>query len=378
MSGNKEKVLYAVWSSLPYQGTNMIHPAIRETFERYVQEIHRLGNGGFGLRQGFLEPSLGVTTTWPGAGTVVVQNDAFMNGWDCGRTAFRIGEDLRSQGFAVKYKFTKSAEGSVQNYVEILDPTTERWVQVDATPWYECLDPGHVAAGEHTMITKERYAKLFLTKNGGPLLSVDKVAEQLFIETYMGCGYTSTEDRIEALRAAKTRGEKPRATPEPHYELFLFSKLCRSVVDQTLDKIMVSVALLNATKTFEYRERFGDALWREEPVEALSRLVGDGIISVNVADYADFLCNQSAYLARLNAPLAGKNSFAAFSAIARQSPTKARLVENLTANLGALTNLVLHLPPTLVCTDGYTYVDVPTGMSGSFKRCTTIDVCIYN
>ena len=76
----------------------MINPKIKGTLDKYVQEIHRLGNDNFGLRDGFLVPHLWITTSYPMSGDLVVRNDTLRDGWDCGRTAFRVGEELREKG----------------------------------------------------------------------------------------------------------------------------------------------------------------------------------------------------------------------------------------------------------------------------------------
>ena len=71
----------------------MVNPEIKATLDKYVQEVRALGNGNFGLRDGFLVPHLWITTSYPMSGDLVVRNDKFRDGWDCGRTAFRVGEE---------------------------------------------------------------------------------------------------------------------------------------------------------------------------------------------------------------------------------------------------------------------------------------------
>ena len=341
----------------------MVNLEIKNTLDKYVQEVHALGNGNFGLRDGFIVPHLWITTSYPMSGDLVVRNDKLRDGWDCGRTAFRVGEELREKGFEVKYKFTRSNEGSVQNYVEVLDPDTKQWVQVDATPWYERLNPGHKEAGEHQAPTKESYAKAILTTRGGPMLSVEKQADSLFIETYLLGGYTSQGGRFDELTDLVNGRSKPSDTKNPQYSLRLWSKLCKSVVDKTIDRVDVSVDILDSRRIWEYKEKMHDREFIEKPEETLEMLARDGVIRLRIEDYGKFLSNMASAMLKTDTPKMGRESIGYLDVIAGHSPDRQNIVRNIRANLGALTNMIFHLYPSIDTADGNYSVHVDIGMT---------------
>lgn len=341
----------------------MVHPEIQKTLDAHVQAIRNLGNGNFGLRNGFLVPDLSITTSYAGSGDLVIRNAVLMHGWDCGRTAFRVGEELKRKGFQVRYRFAKGQEGSIQNYVEALDPETTEWVKVDATPWYEQLNPGYAEAGEHPMPTEAVYARAILSNGGGPMLSVEKQPDGLFIESYIGGGYRSSSDKLqelEAALAATKRGETLVEKKKPQYTLKLWSKLCRSIVDTTLDAVEITVEVLDSERMYLAREKM-QGTWREKPEEALELLVQEGIAQLKVRDYSEIMGKRKEGK-KQGSDANPMNGLAYLDVLAGESPARENLVRNVRTNLGALANVVLHLEERLRTEDGKAEINVKTGM----------------
>lgn len=339
----------------------MVHQAIKNTFDKYVQKVHDLGNGNFGLRDGFLVPDLRITTPYPRSGALLLRNDTFRDGWDCGRLAFRIGEELKEKGFKVKYKFATGRGGSTQNYTEVLDPETKQWVQVDATPWYEQLNPGHKEAGEHLGKTKDDYATIILTNQSGIMLSVEKQADSLFIETYLLGGYESLKDELAELTELINGCGPLRDTTKPQYSLRLWSKLCKSVVDGTLDQVNVLAEVLDSKRIHGYKEKMREGEWKEKPEETLEMLARDGVIRLRVEGYADFLSNTTFAIIKTDTPAKGREELEYLDIIAGQYPIRQNIVRNVRENLGALTNMLFNLRPFIKTTDGEFEVDVVNG-----------------
>ncbi len=344
----------------------MVNAEIKKTLDKYVQIIHELGNGNFGLRDGFLEPYFAINTSAFFSGDLIIRNYKLVDCWDCGRTAFRVGKELEEKGFEVKYKFARSQEGSIQNYVEVLDPDTKKIVRVDATPWYERLDPEYEEAGEHEAPTKDNYAIAILTQNAGPMLSVEKQTESLFIETYILGSYESTEDKLEEIRQLMAGQKIEKKEKGPHYSLQLWSKLCKSVVDETLDKIVFSVDILDSTKTYGYKGKMQDGEWIEHPEEALEMLAKDGVIKLKIETEEEFNSNQMAKqfgMLQASEIEDENNNITFLNDIAKQSPTRENLVRNLKANLGVLTNIIFNLHPWIQELNGNSSMNVSTGLT---------------
>ena len=53
----------------------MVHPYIQEIFDAHVRRYEALGNGNFGIRDGFLDPQLQVRATNSYDGSLVFGSD---------------------------------------------------------------------------------------------------------------------------------------------------------------------------------------------------------------------------------------------------------------------------------------------------------------
>ncbi|MCK4589996.1 MAG: hypothetical protein KAT77_06130 [Nanoarchaeota archaeon] len=162
-------------------------PAIGATLEWYVDKISK---EGFGLRNGFMQENLFIGGDRETSG-LFVSHDVFVDSWDCGRAAWQLGIDFMSQGFEVKYKYTGNFGSSNHVYVEVFDPDTKKWIQVDPTPWYESLDCEHIESGEHENLDLALFKTVQLYHSGGPLVSLEKQDDGSFIETYIGGSFAS-------------------------------------------------------------------------------------------------------------------------------------------------------------------------------------------
>ena len=158
-----------------------IHPDIKAEFEHHLDLVRRVEV--FGFRNEFLSPNLELYIHPINPEGILAFNPEFIDASDCARVAYRLGQDLEEKGFEVKYFATQSEFGSIQNYIEVLDPITKSWVQLDVTPWYEKINPGHAATKEHKNIQNEHLAYLNFSQNA-VMLSVTRYKE-LFNEVYL-------------------------------------------------------------------------------------------------------------------------------------------------------------------------------------------------
>src|SRR3989344_2103849 len=149
-----------------------IPKAFAETLEEHVRQIGALQN--FGLREGFLNDDLNVTVA-PYQGAVAVTSQKFGELWDCARTAMRVSEQLKKQGFETRVMLAKTPNGYEQNYCEAKDPTSGEWIQIDPTPWFAKINPGHTPVKQQMISGWHDFNFVLLERHGGPMLSPRKV-----------------------------------------------------------------------------------------------------------------------------------------------------------------------------------------------------------
>ena len=131
-------------------------------------------------------------------------------------------------------------KGRIQNFVEITDPATGEKVQIDPTPWYNCLNPG--LSGDDTS-ELHNVDFLVINKTQPPIFSVKRTEDSV---TTMGItGFlpqVSMEEKLAGCRRA-IEAQKRTATgsknliiyPEPKVEpkaeyRFIFQVESRPVV----------------------------------------------------------------------------------------------------------------------------------------------------
>jgi hypothetical protein len=170
-----------------------IDPRIKAIFEEYLGEARLVDN--FGLRDGFLSESLKLYKN-PDPDIpygLICANPEFPDLWDCARAAFKLGSALEELEYDVEYYWVKKST-SIQNYCEVFDKTLDEWIQLDITPWYEKINPGHVASGRYPMVNRESYELFEITKIS-VMTSVKKYPER-FVEVYVGAEfYKKEQDR---------------------------------------------------------------------------------------------------------------------------------------------------------------------------------------
>lgn len=322
----------------------------QDILNKYVGQINDLGNGNFGLREGFLIPFLYITTPFPNSGELIIRNSKFGECWDCLRTAYRIGKELEAEGFDVKYR-AKRTDESVQNYVEVKNPETGEWIQIDATPWYRRLNPGHKATIEHPRLTQDDMEKVKISKWQGQMLSVEELADNLFVETYLSGGYKTQGDIISS--------DKSRELPD--YSLRLWSRLCKSVVDKTMDRVDLSVDIIDSNKTSEYKSTMQEGQWLTKPEQVLRNLQEQGTIRLSVESYVDVLTNIGNHIIGNGMKPHGKEDLVYLDQILRMSPSSEPVVRNLRRNFDCLVNLLLNCRPSITTTNGRQIVYVKFG-----------------
>ena len=116
----------------------------REVAQIYLEK-YKTSESEFGLGP-FLES---------GAYTLYANVEALKNGsmrlsidggnyCDCRTIALRMYNSIREEHAELQPQIAIFNKRETHNWVEIIDPKSKEIIQIDSTPWYATLNPGHI------------------------------------------------------------------------------------------------------------------------------------------------------------------------------------------------------------------------------------------
>src|SRR3989338_2911545 len=92
--------------------------------------------------------------------------------------------------------------GGVQNFVEITYPATGEKIQIDSTPWYNCLNPG--LSGEDTTSEAHSIDFLNISKTKAPIFSVKRTEDSVTTISILGfLPQVSMEEKLADIERLK-------------------------------------------------------------------------------------------------------------------------------------------------------------------------------
>lgn len=332
----------------------MVDPQIQEVFDEHVRRYDSMGNGNFGVRNGFLDPKLEVLAQNTHDGSLWLRGPVFGEVYNCARVTHDLAADLSERGYEVKRKFTISPEGYTQNYLEVFDPESDEWIQLDATPWYQEIGTEHKETGEHPKQENVEMNASFITHEGGQFLSTQRQEDGSFIDAYLAGGYFSQTQNLANLQqmiAKQKQGEDVDALNNPHYQFRLWSRQGHSCDAKTTSRADIVYEVLDSAKIAQVRAELGKGAWLEDPRGSLERLIEEGAARVRVAGYSDYLFN-SAQLMIGQTELLGRDSFDYLDELRSRGDTTPETIEWLNHNLGTLANVVFNVGPRLQTLSG--------------------------
>ena len=138
---------------------------------------------------------------------------------ECRSISEAIYADILANNPELNPKIMWYTNNGTHNWVEITDPKTGQAIQIDATPWYAKLNPGHIG----TEAPKHKPVKMaYLAKNQFRPFSVKRLDGGRFISTYI-CGFLpNCLYELTGASAAQTGGNiRLRASQPPKYTFVL-------------------------------------------------------------------------------------------------------------------------------------------------------------
>jgi hypothetical protein len=138
---------------------------------------------------------------------------------DCRVIAQNVCADILSHNPELKPRVVMQ-DGRIQNWVEITDPQSGETIQIDATPWYGCLNPGLVGKESNEVCAIDASE---LKKNLGPILSVKRTDVGVITVTLAGyLPKAGIEAKLEDIKMLQDGGKFDYSnTPKPDYSFIL-------------------------------------------------------------------------------------------------------------------------------------------------------------
>jgi len=265
----------------------MVDPQIQETFYSHVKGYRALGNGNFGVTDGFLDPDLEILADWNLNGSLIVRSSKFSSGYNCARTANELGLSLQGQGFDVKRQFSISQEGYIQNYLLVKDPQTDTWIQLDASPWFQKIDTTHKPQGEIPIFEDPVPKSLVISPFNGEFLSTKELDDGTFVDAYLSGGVyrqANTNGNVQPLvSSAKNKGLGP------YYTFRLWSRQGPTCISETLSNAAIRYEVSDTVKIMDVIEELGNNGWVDHPQQYLERLVEIAGAHMLVESHEDLL-----------------------------------------------------------------------------------------
>lgn len=326
----------------------MVDSRIKEVFDRYVAKFDAIGNGNFGLRNGFLASDLEVLASNTYDGSLLFKSDRFAETYNCARTASEIAQELQKQGFSVKRKNIISDEGYQQHFVEVFDPDSQTWIQIDATPWYKQMGNIH-PTGNDTPEQKVDRTRSAIMPNVGQFIATQQQKDGSFVDAYLAGGYFSLEQNLEQLHArmeAQIKGLPFQRSTNPHYKFILWARQGPTCDAKTTSHAQLRYNIVDSAKVELVALELGANAWLQNPRAALERLVEVGAADIKIEGTRDWYMNLANYCLGFE-QTEGGNSFAYLELLKKRGDTTLETIQWLEDHLAVLANVAFRLGPYL-------------------------------
>lgn len=139
---------------------------------------------------------------------------------DCRTMAIKLHQDILLNNPELQPVVASYDHGETHNWVEIMDPKTGEIIQIDPTPWYARLNPGHVRDKTEANAIQMTFSQIPLPKEGGLPFSVTGNSGKFFT-TYFSAMIPncSLEEKIAELKMQ--RAGLPDSPEKLHYHFSL-------------------------------------------------------------------------------------------------------------------------------------------------------------
>jgi len=182
----------------------------------------------------------------------LLRSPKFNEGYNCAKASSEIAQDLKRKGFEVKRNFTVGTEGTHQQYyAEVLDPESNQWIQLDATPWFQQMGTIHEKTREVNVENGCISDALMLHYAASNFVVTKKLADESFVDIYMAGGYFSTAQHLEHVRkalAAQEAGKEMQFHDNPHYHFILQARQVFPFDGKTIALIEMDYEILDSSK----------------------------------------------------------------------------------------------------------------------------------
>ena len=260
---------------------------------------------------------------------------------DCRTIAERMQNDIAANNPELKPEICWYSDRGVHNWVEITDPQTGERVQIDATPWYNQLNPGHVGS---TNLESNKVKVLKISNDGGTPFSVKTVGEKtISVYIYGSLPRISLTEKIALARKLiedEKSGRVEKGTPvdpRPEYRFVLAAVLAPHFGDIPEDIISFYV---NVPDSLKLQQAIGTAT-------SIDDLVTVGVIEIGITFPG---INKDIKFSSLDAIRNGANEVG-----------QGNLFAEIEGNLGRMMILLRRASPTLHIYGRTQMIDVSSG-----------------
>ena len=156
-------------------------------------------------------------------GSIILGNNK-TNYLDCKNICCDIYKDIITKNPELKPRIMYYNGGYMHYWIEISDPKTKARVQIDPTPWYSSLNPGHV--GNPTDNNKIKY--IVIGKKQGRPLSVRRINDK-HITTVISAFLPKTVYKQESLRANENNSLIDGPYEKAEYRFIIWSFLSKAL-----------------------------------------------------------------------------------------------------------------------------------------------------
>jgi hypothetical protein len=264
--------------------------------------------------------------------------------WDCRTLSEKIYDDILDRNPELKPKIMTFRDKGVHNWVEMIDPETKATVQIDATPWYNCLDIGH--SGKDT--SAERIDHLMMSANGGIPFAVTHDQNECMSTYLHGClpNITYSKGRMISMVNPELQ-PKPDRVKYPDYLFIMQTILADHFSDEPTNSSSVYVSIMDAQQM------------QEAATEALS--IGD-LVSSKTLELGILLPAGDGSLNRHRVCMISELSELA-------EILQSKTLKEAARNIERTMPLLRQVSPVLqVCGEFYSHIDVRTGQTLQYEE----------
>ena len=201
--------------------------------------------------------------------------------WECRSITEDLYADILQNHPELKPKIMMLTGRGGHFWAEITDPKTGRQIQIDATPWYGCLNPGHV--GEET----DRYDRISFTHieyQGGPPFSYKKVDVGSisiylvgFLPRFLFANQMQNEAELQKIAEYRfvfqiVLAETFQADPQRFVQIFLNIPSTESLQTALCGSISIEEMIRNRVVQIGNVKFFSETRFMDFPVKSFDQL----------------------------------------------------------------------------------------------------------